>query len=175
MKGKSQLGLSVNFSRKHLSNPNFAKDIIDIIDRHGVDHAYIETEITETIDEEEQDKLLDFVTIMNENNIATSIDDFGTGYSSLNMLRNLPVSILKIDKSFIDNEAIIGRDRIVLSGIINMVKDLGIEVVTEGVESMEQLEFIKSLNCNVVQGYLFDKPLPKEEFIIKLDRDKYVM
>jgi len=91
------------------------------------------------------------------------------------MLRNLPVSILKIDKSFIDNEAIIGRDRIVLSGIINMVKDLGIEVVTEGVESMEQLEFIKSLNCNVVQGYLFDKPLPKEEFIIKLDRDKYVM
>ncbi len=173
--GKDLVRTSVNFSRKHLSNPSFAKDIIDIIDRHGVDHAYIEIEITETVDEEEQDELLEFITIMNENNIATSIDDFGTGYSSLNMLRNLPVSILKIDKSFIDNEAIIGRDRIVLSGIINMVKDLGIEVVTEGVESMEQLEFVRSLNCNVVQGYLFDKPLPKEEFIIKLDRDKYVM
>ena len=110
---------------------------------------------------------------MKQNNIAVSIDDFGTGYSSLNLLRSFPVDVLKIDKSFIDR--LESADQIVLSNIIKMATELNMNVVAEGVETRTQLEYLKAMNCKVVQGFLFDKAMPKEAYEDKMLFGKYEM
>lgn len=170
-RGIQPIKVSVNFSRKHLSNPNLAKDIMKVLDKYSTESKYIEVELTETVDEVESDLLVRFMEELKGYNVSMSIDDFGTGYSSLNMLRSFPVDVLKIDKSFIDN--LEENDKIVLSNIINMATELQMEVVAEGVETMQQLEYLRENNCRVVQGFLFDKPLPKEQFEDKIHRGSY--
>lgn len=170
-KGIEPIRVSVNFSRKHLTNPNLAKEIMSILDRYETESKYIEVELTETVDEAESDMLVAFMEEMKGYNVSMSIDDFGTGYSSLNMLRSFPVDVLKIDKSFIDN--LEENDRIVLSNIINMATELQMEVVVEGVETMQQLEYLRENNCRIVQGFLFDKPMPKEQFERKISTGNY--
>ncbi len=171
MRGIQPIKVSVNFSRKHLSNRNLAKDIMSVLDKYATESKYIEVELTETVDEAESDLLVNFMEEMKEYNVSMSIDDFGTGYSSLNMLRSFPVDVLKIDKSFIDN--LEENDRIVLSNIINMATELQMEVVAEGVETVQQLEYLRENNCRVVQGFLFDKPMPKEQFENKIHMGNY--
>ena len=122
----------------------------------------IEIELTETADEAESGLLLAFVKKMQECHVAISIDDFGTGYSSLNLLRSFHADVLKIDKSFIDSLG--DNDRIVLSNIIRMASELKMDVIAEGVENRNQMEYLKSVNCDMVQGFLFDKPMPEEQF-----------
>ena len=170
-RGIQPIKVSVNFSRKHLSNPNLAKDIMKVLDKYSTESKYIEVELTETVDEVESDLLVRFMEELKGYNVSMSIDDFGTGYSSLNMLRSFPVDVLKIDKSFIDN--LEENDKIVLSNIINMATELQMEVVAEGVETVQQLEYLRENNCRVVQGFLFDKPLPKEQFEDKIHRGSY--
>jgi diguanylate cyclase (GGDEF)-like protein len=171
--GITPVRVSVNFSRKHLTNPDLAEDIVNIINRYGVPASYIEIEITETTNEEEQDMLNIFTRKMRESRIATAIDDFGTGYSSLNMLRSFPIDVLKIDKSFIDKGRNDGNDSIVLTNIIKMAKELDMDVITEGVENWNQVEFLRNMECNVVQGFLFDKPMPEAEFREKIRHKSY--
>ncbi len=172
-KGVEPVRISVNFSRKHLSNPEFASKIVQILDQYNVEHKYIEVEVTETTDEDEQGMLKAFIDQMQDNHIAVAIDDFGTGYSSLNLLRTLPVEVLKIDKSFIDDGNHTENDHIVLSNIIHMAKQLNMDVVTEGVERWEQVEFLHDMECNIVQGFLFDKPMPKERFEQRIQNKRY--
>lgn len=170
-KGIEPIRVSVNFSRKHLMNANLAKEIMSVLDKYETESKYIEVELTETVDEAESDMLVAFMEEMKGYNVSMSIDDFGTGYSSLNMLRSFPVDVLKIDKSFIDN--LEENDRIVLSNIINMATELQMEVVVEGVETMQQLEYLRENNCRIVQGFLFDKPMPKEQFERKISTGNY--
>ena len=170
-RGIQPIRVSVNFSRKHLSNKNLAKDIMSVLDKYATESKNIEEELTETVDEAESDLLVSFMEEMKGYHVSMSIDDFGTGYSSLNMLRSFPVDVLKIDKSFIEN--LEENDRIVLSNIINMATQLQMEVVAEGVETMQQLEYLRENNCRVVQGFLFDKPMPKEEFEHKINAGNY--
>lgn len=170
-RGIQPIRVSVNFSRKHLSNKNLAKDIMSVLDKYATESKYIEVELTETVDEAESDLLVSFMEEMKGYHVSMSIDDFGTGYSSLNMLRSFPVDVLKLDKSFIEN--LEENDRIVLSNIINMATQLQMEVVAEGVETMQQLEYLRENNCRVVQGFLFDKPMPKEEFEHKINAGNY--
>jgi EAL domain-containing protein (putative c-di-GMP-specific phosphodiesterase class I) len=172
-KGIEPVRVSVNFSRKHLDNPRFAEDIIETIERYKVPVKYIEVEVTETMDEQEKGRLSIFVNRMREANIKTAIDDFGTGYSSLEILRNYPIDVLKIDKSFIDDEEITENDSIVLSNIIKMARELNMEVITEGVETWKQLKFLREMECNLVQGFLFDKPMPEPEFEEKIRMRRY--
>lgn len=160
--GLRPLRISVNFSRRHLFYPNLAEDIVAVLERYGVDKSRIEIELTETADEKEGDLLISFVKKMREYHIATSIDDFGTGYSSLNLLRAFPADVLKIDKSFIDELGEV--DRVVLSNVIRMASELKMDVIAEGVESRQQMEYLKSLQCSMVQGFLFDRPLPEDVF-----------
>lgn len=161
-KGLKPICVSVNFSRKHLSNPNLAEDIVAVIDRYGIDRSRIEIELTETVDEEEAGLLVNFVRKMKEYQVAISIDDFGTGYSSLNLLRSFQADVLKIDKSFIDELG--EKDKIVLSNIVRMALELKMDVIAEGVESRQQVEYLKSIDCGMVQGFLFDRPMPEEAF-----------
>jgi diguanylate cyclase (GGDEF)-like protein len=172
-KGIQPVRISVNFSRKHLSNPDLAEDILAVIQKYEIPTKYIEIEVTETIDEEEQGLFSKFMGRMNDYNIATSIDDFGTGYSSLNVLRSFPVDVLKIDKTFINEEPISENDEIILTNIVKMAKELHMDVLTEGVEHWKQVEFLHRIECNVVQGYLFDRPMPQVEFEKKLQMKQY--
>lgn len=165
--------ISVNFSRKHLSNPHLVEDIMDILRKYELAGRYIEVELTETVDEVESGLLVDFINRMKYHKVRISIDDFGTGYSSLNMLRSFSVDVLKIDKSFIDN--LDERNKVVLINIIRMAHELNMEVVAEGVETSEQALFLGEIGCHTLQGYLFDKPLPKEEFEAKILSEKYVI
>jgi len=169
--GITPIKVSVNFSRKHLSNPNLAKDIMNILEKYEMESKYIEIELTETVDEAEAGLLIRFMEDMKQHRVSMAIDDFGTGYSSLNRLRSFPVDVLKVDKSFIDN--LEERDRIVLSNIIHMANQLQMEVVAEGVETMEQMEYLKENRCHIVQGFLFDKPMPKEQFESRLRIGSY--
>lgn len=163
--------ISVNLSRKHLSNPNLAADIMQILSKYEMESKYVEIELTETVNEEETEQLVQFMKEMRAHQIFMSIDDFGTGYSSLNLLRFFPVDVLKIDKSFIDK--LEKNDRIILSNIIRMATDLEMDIVAEGVETWQQLECLKQMECKVVQGYLFDRPMPRDMFEQKMLKGKY--
>jgi diguanylate cyclase (GGDEF)-like protein len=171
--GVEPVRTSVNMSRKHLSNPNFPDQIIDMIDEFGIDHKYIEIELTETASDEEQGLLNTFMTKMREQGIKTAIDDFGTGVSSFAILRSFPVDVLKVDKSFIDSEFVSDNDAIVISNIVKMANELNLEVITEGVERWKQVIFLRQIGCKLIQGYLFDRPMPYSDFTKRLKMKKY--
>ena len=172
-RGIEPVRVSVNFSRKHLTNPHLADDIMSVLNRYETESRYIEIELTETVDQNEAGLLAAFMGRMKNYHFTMSIDDFGTGYSSLNMLRTFPVDVLKIDRSFIlDLEQ---NSKTVLSNIIRMADELHMDVVAEGVETYEQMNYLKSIDCKEVQGFLFDRPMPIENFEQKLISKQYVV
>ncbi len=161
--------VSVNFSKLHLRNPHLTEDVINIIRSHSINPDFLEIELTDSASSENFEAMELFVDELKLNGICTSIDDFGTGYSSLSLLKDLHVDVIKIDKSFVDNIAVTGsKDRIILSSIISMIDGLNMDSVAEGCESAEQAGILKDMNCTMIQGYLFDKPLPFDEYTEKL-------
>lgn len=172
-RGITPVQVSVNFSRRDLGYKNLAKEIIEIIDNYKIDRKYIEIEVTETSSEDERVLMTGFLSKLREMDVATAIDDFGTGYSSLSTLRDFPVSVIKIDRSFISSENINPNDEIVLRNIVSMAKQLGIDVITEGVERPDQTELLKNVGCNVAQGFLYDNPMPKDDFEKRLIKGIY--
>ena len=171
--GIEPVRVSTNFSKVHLHNKNLAKDILRILDRYEIDAKYIEIELTESSGYEDFDALSEFVNTMKSHGVHTSIDDFGTGYSSLNLLKDLNIDKIKLDKSFLtQNEERNKSDEIVIKTIINMASDLDMQVVCEGVETTEQANFLKSLHCPIAQGFLFDEPLAHDEFEERLRKSR---
>jgi len=163
--GIEPVKVSVNFSKVHVFDWLFTKRILSIMQKYGVDSKYIEIELTESSSQGDYQDLMEFITSMRDCGIHVSIDDFGTGYSSLSLLKQLKVDIIKLDKSFIDDiEKRDGIDEIVIKNIIHMVNELDMQVIAEGVETSGQAEFLRKANCAMAQGYLFDRPLPCEEF-----------
>ncbi len=173
--GLDPVPISVNFSKLHLHEPNFAERILSIIDENSVNRSDIEIELTEESGYEDFAALAEFIDLMNDNGVATSIDDFGTGYSSLNIMKNLHTKVIKLDKTFLDN---IGTDQeqesdvTLICAVIKLVKDLGMEVLAEGIESPAQVEFLHEQGCNKAQGYYFDKPLNEIEYQTRLLRSR---
>lgn len=163
--GIEPVRISVNFSKLHLRNPNFVDGLITIMQVYEIDGKYLEVELTETTGYEDFETLTQVVKQLKEYGITTSIDDFGSGYSSLGLLKDLDVDIIKLDKTFIDN---LGKedksDEIIVKNVVNMISDLKKEAIAEGVETEAQADFLREVRCQVVQGYLFDKPLQKEDF-----------
>lgn len=92
------------------------------------------------------------------------MDDFGSGYSSLNLLKELPIDVLKLDKSFFPNNNVSSKEKIIVANIVKMAKDLNISVLSEGVETQNQVDFLTQIGCDMVQGYFFSKPIPVDEF-----------
>jgi EAL domain-containing protein (putative c-di-GMP-specific phosphodiesterase class I) len=157
--------VSVNFSKLHFKEDNFADRILEIIHRQGIPAKCIEIELTEASGFENFENFVEFTKIMRNNGIEVSIDDFGTGYSSLNVLKRMNVDIIKLDKSFIDTiENKDEQDDVFLKNIVNMINELGMRVVAEGVETNTQVEFLKKVDCSAVQGYYYDRPMPRERF-----------
>lgn len=171
--GLNVVKVSVNLSRVHLGNPDLLEDIIEVINKHSVPHEYIEIELTETTTDVDFTELKRIVTGLRAQGISTSVDDFGIGYSSLNLIRELPWNVLKIDKSFLPdnrdgNAADIEQKKIMLKYVIAMAQSLGLECIVEGVETIEQVDLLKTFNCFRAQGFFFDRPMPHEMFETRL-------
>jgi len=171
--GISPVRTSVNFSKLHLKNPAFAEDFFAIMNKYSVDSKYLEVELTEVSDYDDFLAMQKFITAMRHHGISVSIDDFGTGYSTLNVIKNFDFNVVKLDKSLLDN---IGRegsqDEVVLKNVVNMAKEMNKEVIAEGVENERQAKFLTDVNCTHVQGFLFDKPLSRDEFEKRLTGEK---
>ena len=166
---------SVNLSRKHLVDIDLLQHIIDIIDSHNVPHQYIEIELTETTTDVEFRVLKRIVSGLQELGIYTSVDDFGMGYSSLNLIREIPWNVLKIDRCFLpaDDENESSVTSLMYRHVVAMALDIGLECITEGVETTKQIEILRANHCRYAQGYIFDKPLPRDRFEKVLNIHRY--
>ncbi|MDF2593436.1 MAG: diguanylate cyclase, partial [Clostridia bacterium] len=163
-KGITSLRTAVNISAVQLQNKNFLNTVYQILRDTKVDPKYLEFEITESALINNFSSSNEVLNELRKMGIELSLDDFGTGYSSLSYLRNLNIDNLKIDRCFIRDISKDKKDSDIVKGIIEMAHALGIVVTAEGVEDIRQLNILKQFGCDYMQGYLFSKPLPKEDY-----------
>lgn len=159
--------ISVNLSRIHLYERDLVKQLVEVVQRHNVPPEYIEFELTESAFYEETEVMLRVMAEIKNAGFRLSMDDFGSGYSSLNLLRRLPVDVLKLDKVFLeecDEEDDEFRGKRIVMHVISMAKDLRMEVLAEGVETADQKDFLKDAKCDMIQGYYYARPMPGKEF-----------
>ena len=171
--GLEPVKVSVNFSKQNFTMPDIGKRICNIVDNWQLPHNLIEIEFTETAYNEDEKMLSKAIRVLNDKGFSASIDDFGSSYSSLSLLENLKFDVLKLDKSLIDTILQNPQSKIVVTNIVRMAKELNMEIVAEGVETRETLQVLKELDCDLIQGYYFDKPLFQEEFEQRLKNKHY--
>ena len=135
-----------------------------VLDRTGADPARLKLELTEGVVLDNIQATIDKMHVLKAIGVGFSMDDFGTGYSSLTYLKRLPIDVLKIDESFVHDVVVDNSDAVIVQTILGMAGHLGIQVIAEGVETAEQLEFLKANGCRNFQGYLFSHPLTLAEF-----------
>lgn len=156
--------ISVNFSRRHQENPNFVNDIVALLDEYEIDRKWIEIEITESAFMNDMKELHKNLESLRKNHICISIDDFGSGYSSLNVLATVPADIIKIDRVFLEQSDM--KSKNMLKYLILMIKGMGYRTIVEGVETKEQMMYLREIGCEMAQGYYYAKPMPKPQFDI---------
>lgn len=156
--------ISLNVSRRHLADEDFCEKFNALVDGIGVPHEYIELEITESLLTENLDKLVKMATGFKERGYRISIDDFGSGYSSLNLITMLPFDTLKIDGGFFLRNDLTDKNRKVITSVVSLAKSLNLETVSEGVETQVQVDFLKDLGCDMIQGFFYYKPMPGMDF-----------
>ena len=163
--GKKVYPVSVNQSRVLLHNPDYLDNVVDILRKYKIPEGLVELEITETVFEDEKDRIFDVLEKLKMCGVKLNMDDFGSGYSSLNVLKDVNFDIIKIDRTFfsasVDNE----KSKVVLCKVVEMIKGIGMDVVCEGVENQEHVDFLRSIGVRKVQGFYYAKPVPAEEFI----------
>ena len=157
--------ISVNFSRWHLHEEDMPKHLTEIVDSHGLDHRLIVVEITESAIAQEEELMRKTVTGLRENGFEFSIDDFGSGLSSLSLVADTSPDEIKIDRSLLKMNCESERERIILESIFLFANRLNIRTVAEGVETKEQYGFLRTCNCNLIQGFYFAHPMPEEDFV----------
>ncbi len=163
--GVEHTKVSVNMSRLHLYHRDFPNRLKNIVDKYGVPAEEMEIEITESTFFKDTNELIYMVEKLQEYGFSVSIDDFGSGYSALNMLKDIPANTIKIDKEFLQLSSNSHKGKKVIKNIIIMCRELKLDVVAEGVETKEQVEFLTNCGCEIAQGYLYSRPVPEEEFI----------
>lgn len=161
--GKNPVPLSVNISRYHIKNNDLISVWKRLLRKYAIQPSDLTLEITETFFHDSDD-LCDVLRKLQDMGFKLEVDDFGAGYSSLNMIRQIPVNTIKIDKDFLDKKLSTEKGKIVISHTIAMAKDLNLSVVAEGVETKEHVDFLKSSACDIAQGYYFAKPMTLEAF-----------
>ena len=163
-KGRRNIPISVNISKLNFKRKDLKKHIMKIINKYGVNPALIELEITESLIAEEPEEVIKVIEDFKKENVMISMDDFGTGYSSLSMLQSLPVDVLKIDCGFFKEFEKSKKGAAIIKSILMLAKELELMVVAEGVETKEEVEYLREIKCNSIQGYYFCKPIPLKEF-----------
>lgn len=165
--GKPLYPVSVNLSRSRMYDENLIDKLTGIVDSYGVDHHLIDFELTESATYDNMERMLYVLRELRDRGFKISMDDFGTGYSSLSLLTQMPIDTLKIDKSFVDTIA--GDDErnedvILLRHIITLAKELGFVCLAEGAENRVQIDRLRDLGCEIIQGYYYSKPIPLGEY-----------
>jgi EAL domain-containing protein (putative c-di-GMP-specific phosphodiesterase class I) len=160
---KKDLFISVNVSTHQIKDPTFANTVTQILEYTGLSPEMLKIEITESMIMQNPQNTKKNMKNLRDKGIEFSIDDFGTGYSSLNYLKKLPIDTLKIDRSFVIDSLMSHDDREIIKTIIAISKNLGINTVAEGVESLEHKEFLRNIGCKMMQGFYFNKPMPQNE------------
>lgn len=162
--GLPEFRIAINFSPMHLMAPNFVETMQRILAETGLEARYLEIEVTEGLLVAASEANNEVMTALKELGVSISVDDFGTGYSALSYLKNFPVDVLKIDESLVRNLPADQDDVAIVSAIIKLALDLKISVVAEGVETTDQLAYLKTTDCNTAQGYLFSPAVRTEQF-----------
>ncbi|MFA6627690.1 MAG: EAL domain-containing protein, partial [Bacilli bacterium] len=155
--------IAINVSYNYLISDFFCNDFIELLKIYKIPPQLIEIELTETVFKENVNIILDRMIQMKNLGFKIAIDDFGSGYSSLILLRDLPVDILKLDKGFLKNNIVGKKEMVIIENIVHMAQELGIDVVSEGVESEEQLKFLMKIGCHFIQGFYFAQPMEVEK------------
>jgi EAL domain-containing protein (putative c-di-GMP-specific phosphodiesterase class I) len=161
--GLKSIRMAVNLSARQFYERGFLKEVTSILRETGLAPQYLEFELTEGIIMENAEATIVTLDEFHQLGITISIDDFGTGYSSLNYLKRFPVNKLKIDQSFVRDIVTDADDAAITNAIVALGHSLKLKTIAEGVETPEQLEFLRSIHCDEMQGYLFSKPLPADE------------
>lgn len=162
-KTNADITLSINVSVKHMMKNDFLEEIRSVLRESGIPANQLEIEITESIMIDSVEKALRCIDEIRRMGVKLAIDDFGTGYSSLSYLNNFPANLLKVDKSFVDQMNTSETSRKYVAAIISMGHVMNFDVIAEGVEENEQLETLRSIGCDYIQGYYWGRPMPPEE------------
>ena len=167
--------ISVNISARQFSDGQLGKRIARMLRESGLPPACLELELTESILMREVNEALHMLDGLKKLGLSIAVDDFGTGYSSLNYLKQFPIDVLKIDRTFVDGLPSGEQDAQIARAIIAMAHSLNLAVIAEGVETHEQLEFLRQHDCDEVQGYLFGRPMPASQFEAQFSNDALFM
>lgn len=156
--------VSVNFSRVHLNNLNLANELVAITKKLGVDPKHIEVELTESAIFDNEERMIRVMNDLKKEGFVLSIDDFGSGYSSLSTLKNLPADVIKFDRGFLLESTDSQRGKDIIKYLVHMSRSLNLTTVAEGVETQQQVDFLKEVGCDIAQGFYYAKPMPANEF-----------
>ena len=169
--GKKVVPVSLNVSRVHLNKMDILEYVNDLFEEYKVPTDLVEFELTESIYLDNTEKALELVNGLHNIGVKVSMDDFGSGYSSLNLLSRLPIDVIKLDKVFLKDDNLQESDKIIISCVVDMAKKLRIVSLCEGVETIEQSDYLKEIGCQIQQGYYFSKPVPQEQYEEILDAE----
>lgn len=162
--GYPKIPVSVNMSRGHFSVPGFFKRYQQILDRYDIPDNTIEIELTESLFYNEMSMLKELINKIHAAGMLCSIDDFGSGYSSLNMLKDVKVDALKLDRVFFKEAEDDQRGKSIINSVLHLAQSLNLRTISEGVEIRSQVDFLKEMDCDYIQGYVFAKPMPVTDF-----------
>ena len=158
------LKIGINISPKQVDNINFSSDILNYVNEYGIDPKCIDVELTEASLVNAEEIMQTVLAEFSQNKMSISIDDFGTGFSSMNYIKKYPLDRLKIAKELVDNIATNEIDRDVVKSVITFAKNIGLKTIAEGVEDETQLEILRELGCDEIQGYFWGKPMNAKDF-----------
>lgn len=160
--GRALVPVAVNLSRVQLDDPDFLEVYRRILEKYDVPPEFLEIELTETAILEDMERGGPIIKGIHGLGMRCALDDFGSGYSSLNAIKDIPADILKLDKVFFDNDSL--RGEWVVESVIGLARKLGMSMVAEGVEDARQVDFLREAHCDMIQGYVYAKPMPVEQF-----------
>lgn len=162
--GRTLIPISVNVSRLHLHSLKFRTIIINLLEKYNIPRKFLELELTESLFFGNLDRMIKVLSDLQKDGFTLDMDDFGSGYSSLNVLRNIPIDVLKIDCAFLDNAIFLEKGKTIIKYIVAMANDLNMHIIAEGIETIEQEQFLLEMGCSMGQGFYFSRPITIEEF-----------
>ncbi len=163
-KGECVVPISMNVSRQHMKDLEIIDYVRDLCDTYKVPTRYLEFELTETMCTERTDRVMEFITAFHKMGMKVSMDDFGSGYSSLKLLSQIPIDVIKLDRCFLRSRELGDREKIIITSIVNMTKELKMCSLCEGVETSDQSSFLTGIGCDAQQGYYYSKPVKLDDF-----------
>lgn len=169
--GKPIVPVSVNVSKLRLYTLDFVDTYTQLKEENHISDGYLEIEFTETVAFENLNYMMKIMNDLHENGFRCSMDDFGKGYSSLGMLKSLPIDTVKLDASFFQEGGDLEKERVIVTSVLTLIRQLHMKVVAEGIEEQEQVEFLRDIGCDYIQGYYFYRPMPEPDFAYMLEQE----